>query len=161
MYAYLGAAIFYLLSVIVAGFYGMDIGKDVEKSFWHAEVIKQKESFEKELSAAMERVQQVNDSNHAKLVEVINETDQRNKKLQSDIDLIDAQRMFVTTKAENCERNLSSKAKDNSKYGGGAGRVELSDEDAENIRRDYYDAQRVVNQYLACRSMLIKLVDVE
>ncbi len=102
------------------------------------------------------------DLRYSNLMEVVNAQAKLNNDLQRDIDSVAGKRLYIS--AKNCGNDIGAMpgaAKNTGKLGGGAVRAELSESDAANIRADYTDAQRVVNQYLLCRQALIGIADIE
>ena len=88
-------------------------------------------------------------------METINEAEKRNEELANRFDAYRSQRLRVTAKATSCDRNQNEADKDPGIDGGGTGRVELSREDSEALWGVAFDAQRVVNQYLAVRQLVL------
>lgn len=112
---------------------------------------------EAEKNNALER-----DSRYLNLMEVVNAQAKLNNDLQRDIDGVADKRLYINTKScGNAGSPMLGAPQNTSEPGSGAGRAELSESDAENIRRDYADAQRVVNQYLLCRQALMGIADIE
>lgn len=159
IYVYMGAAILFLASNIGTYFYGNSVGKDIATVEWQAEKIKIQKGHQAELEKAMQHAYDVKTAWNKTLIEVINEANERNENLERDIVDLNSKRMYVTTKTKPCD-SVPGKTEGAGQFDRAASRVELSDEIARNIRRDYIDAQRVVNQYEACRAALIELVDV-
>lgn len=156
IYAYLGAIIFYLISVIGSGAYFFDVGKDVRDAYWQEKVIAEQKQFETEFSAAMQRVADQNRRDQQNLVEVINESEKRNVELTNQRDAYRSQRLRITTSAvTNCEGGKTGTNQDSSVDGSRPGRVELSREDSEAIWDIGFDAQQVVGQYLDARKLIL------
>ena len=161
LYVYLGAAIFYLVSILATGWVGYDTGKDISDAHWQKEVIAQKEQFESELTAAMKRVEQQNANHNIKLVEAINAAEERNSQLESDIaELSDIdKRLYISTPKASCDRSEARADKDTSKHAGGTDRVELPAAVTDDLWGLAFDAQRVVGQYLAARELILSRQD--
>lgn len=69
--------------------------------------------------------------------------------------------LWVTVKTiGDFEQSKGRSAESSGTCSSSTGRVELSPEDAENVRADYRDADKVVTQYETCRKTLIPLVRV-
>lgn len=101
------------------------------------------------------------DLRYSNLMVVVNAQAKLNNDLQHDLDGIAGKRMHISTKSCGNDSGSGHGAAENiGQPGSGSRRVELSESDAENIRRDYSDAQRVVNQYLLCRQALTGLADI-
>ena len=101
------------------------------------------------------------DLRYINLMGVVNAQAKLNNDLRRDLDSVAGKRLYISAKAcGNDSGSVPGTPKDTGQPGGGAGRVEISEPDAENIRRDYADAQRVVNQYLLCRQALMGIADI-
>ena len=159
MNIYLVAALMLLLTLFgaagISGSYFHDVGVKSERAWWQEKEVAQREQFEKEFAAAMQRVATQNEVNQQNLVETINEAEKRNEELANRFDAYRSQRLRVTAKATSCDRNQNEADKDPGIDGGGTGRVELSREDSEALWGVAFDAQRVVNQYLAVRQLVL------
>lgn len=108
-----------------------------------------------EYTAALRESEQEKIRQHQELMGVINAQAEQQNKLQSDFDRVANQRMYITTKAQRCDIETREDG-DTGEPGSRTGRVELSESDAKNIRSDYYDAQRVVNQYINLREIVLR-----
>jgi hypothetical protein len=95
LYIYLGAAIFYLLSVGGVGWYGLEHGKKLERADWQEKEIEQRDALGRELSEAMKRVAEHNEKKQNNALKVINEKDNAISDLESRI--ADANRLRITT----------------------------------------------------------------
>jgi hypothetical protein len=101
------------------------------------------------------------DLRYSNLMGVVNAQAKLNNDLQSDLDSIAGKRLYISTKTcGNDSGSVPGASQNTGKLSGRSGRAELSWQDAENIRLDYADAQRVVNQYLLCRQALIGIADI-
>ena len=136
-----------------------DNGRKIERGVWLQEQSDYQQALAKELGEAMQRKADLERENLKSIAKAINEKDSSIAKLEHDINA--TRRLYVAAENKKCSpRDLSRKAESTGQSGGKAVRVELSEQDAENIRRDYTDAQRVVIQYEACRAALLPLVEV-
>lgn len=114
-----------------------------------------------EVAESVKRVHDYRDEQEKNLSGVINERDEQIAKLEkSERDARAANRgLFVSAGTCASSHGVPSEAKSAEVANSRSDRVRLSSEDAENIRRDYSDAQAVVIQYQACRKMLSSLVN--
>lgn len=137
-------------------------GRKVERAKWLQEQSDYQQQLAKEMGEAMQRKAAIESINNENVARVINEKDEALKKLENDIAAIRASNggMYVYAKACGNKRTMPGKAEGASKPDSATDRIRLSDEDAENIQRDYRDAQRVVVQYDTCRAALLPLVNV-
>jgi hypothetical protein len=162
---YLPRLIIIVFIISVIGYFGYKMhqnGRMVERAEWHEResgriALKTQLVAEAERKNASER-----DLRYLNLMGVVNAQAKLNNDLQRDLDSAAGKRLFIAAKAcGNDSGSVPGAAKNTGRPGGGAFRVELSGQDAENILRDYTDAQRVVNQYLLCRQALIGIADIE
>ena len=101
------------------------------------------------------------DLRYINLMGVVNAQAKINNNLQRDLDSIAGKRLYISAKAcGNDSGSVPGASQNTGKLSGRSGRAELFWQDAENIRLDYADAQRVVNQYLLCRQALIGIADI-
>ena len=101
------------------------------------------------------------DSRYINLMGVVNAQAKINNDLQRDLDGIASKRLYINAKGcGNDSGSVPGAAKNTGHADSRSSRVELFESDAENIRADYADAQRVVNQYLLCRQALIGIADI-
>ena len=91
-----------------------------------------------------------------KLFKIIEEKERLDEELNVAFGKLDNRRMFVPTKPGSCV----SKTEDPVESSGGTLSIELPESFAKEIRHDYFSAQRVVNQYNACRKELMSIADV-
>jgi hypothetical protein len=158
-------ALIIILCIIVATWYLVHsvyaLGRIAERSEWREResgriAIQTQLVAEAEKKNASER-----DSRYINLMGVVNAQAKLNNDLQRDLDIAAGKRLYISTKAcGNDSGSVPRAPKNTGKPGSRSNRVELSASDAENIRRDYTDAQRVVNQYLLCRQALIGIADI-
>lgn len=159
IYTYLVAAIFYLLSVIGSGYYFFDVGKSVEKSIWQEKEIKQREAFDKELVASLDRVKSQNEKNQAKLIGVINDAEKRNQQLKSDIADLDNRRLYFSAKAAKCSRDQARENENTGETGEGPARIELPDALTGDLRQFAVNAQTDMNSYMSLRGLILSRLD--
>jgi hypothetical protein len=134
-------------------------GRKVERNKWLKEQSDYQQQLAKDFGEAMQRKAGIENTNNENVARVINEKDESLKKLEADI-AANSSGMYVYAKGCGNKRTVPGKAEGASKPDSATDRIRLSDEDAENIQRDYLDAQRVVVQYETCRAALLPLVNV-
>ena len=162
---YLPHLLIIVFAVSAASYFGYKMhqnGRMAERSEWQEResgriAIQTQLVAEAEKKNASER-----DSRYINLMGVVNAQAKLNNDLQRDLDIAAGKRLYISTKAcGNDSGSVPRAPKNTGKPGSRSNRVELSASDAENIQRDYTDAQRVVNQYLLCRQALIGIADTE
>lgn len=114
LYVYMGAAIFYLLSIGGAGWYGLEQGKKIESAVWLEQDVRQREQVSKELSEAMQRVATQNEQKQNNVLKAINEKDNAINDLERR--LADAHRVRIATvKSASCDADAVSRKDQNSR----------------------------------------------
>jgi hypothetical protein len=145
----------------VAGYKIHDNGRQIERTIW----LEWKADRDKKEYALVDKAQAAikaeAERQHKGLMEVINAQAELNNKLESDIANLNDKRMYVSAKQTRCDSGgVPTKAAGSGQSGSGASRVELSETFAREVQHDYFTAQRVVNQYEACRQELMNIADV-
>lgn len=161
---YLPHLIIIVSAVGAIGYFGYKMhenGRIVERVEWQERessriAIQTQLAHEAEKNNALE-----SDLRYSNLMEVVNAQAKLNNDLQSDIDSIAGKRLYISTKTcGNDSGSMPGTSKNTGHADSRSSRVELFESDAENIRADYADAQKVVNQYLLCRQALIGIADI-
>ena len=150
----------------------INIGKELERAEWIQELDKQKaESFKKlnDKRKEYELKERGYQLLVAKLQDVHNE---KTQKLNDDINTLSNRGLFITAKKCPATDNLPGDRTDGNTIdlGSGTDRVRLHESDENNLISLARDAQQVVQQYQACRALILakpecyavaRLVDVE
>ncbi|SFL23781.1 hypothetical protein SAMN05216302_10466 [Nitrosomonas aestuarii] len=139
-------------SIYNEGWNARDAVADAEKARSDAD-------YKRRIEEAEDKAEKTRVESQTQILRIINEKNERTKKLESDIANLNDQRLFVNAKrtkpARDCsDRNVQAD-QDTGQPGSGASRVELSGEASRNVRRDYFNGQRVVGQYLDVRDLIL------
>ena len=148
-----------ILSIAVLA-YVYSAGKDSERAEW---LVKEKEFLAQQNAIKEEnskRIKEYQDKYDQILMGAFNNYEQERKNLNNRISELSNQRMYITASKDSGCNRLPTKAKDSGGIDSATDRVELSRENAENIRDDYGTAQRLVEQYKALRNICLPLVEV-
>lgn len=158
-YFMLAKVLLVLIFIAYAGYVGYGMGQDSEKAVWLETSITLEQQAQKAKALALAEKQREADEQYNGLIEVINEQAKLNRDLESFRD--NHERLYVDAR-QNSDGScpLPGQTEDSGQYSGTPHRVELGEAFADEIRRDYLDAQRVTNQYLICRQELMKLADI-
>lgn len=157
--AWIKYAIVIILAVSVLA-YVYAAGKDSERAEWldkEREFLTRQSAIKEENSKRIKEYQAKYDEI---LMGAFNNYEQERKNLNNRIDELNNKRMYVTAAKDSGCNRLPAKTKDSSGVDSSSNRVELSRENAENIRDDYGTAQRLVLQYEELRAICLPLVDV-
>jgi hypothetical protein len=115
LYIYLGAAIFYLLSAIGAGWYGLEQGKKLERADYLRQEIKRGEEINKGVKEIVRHVEQQNDAARAGLIVALGKREREYDKVINDYrDLTTTnQRLRVKAdRAASCNKQVPGAGKD-------------------------------------------------
>jgi hypothetical protein len=162
---YLPHLLIIVSAISAVGYFGYKMhqnGRVVERAEWQEResgriAMQTQLVAEAEKNNASER-----DLRYSNLMGVVNAQAKLNNDLQRDLDSVSGRRLYISAKAcGNDNGSVPGASQNTGEPGSRSRRVELFGQDAENIRRDYTDAQRVVNQYLLCRQALIGIADIK
>lgn len=135
-------------------------GREAERIVWELKEQKQLASYRKELAEKQQELISRDREYQTNLAKMENALDEANKKRDADVRALSARGLYVRAKGCPAPDSRVSYAENTSPPSSGADRVRLSEEDERQLIAIANDAQRVVEQYNACRQVLGTLAEV-
>lgn len=132
-------------------------GRKDERVKWESLADKREQAYQKAVANMHEEAEEKRIQHQHRLLQVLNDKQKRQQKLEHDIDRLSNQRMFVSAKNPTCNGEAGlPKGRNSSAPNSTGGRVELHESVREDILRLERDAQTVANQYNDLRDFVLK-----
>jgi hypothetical protein len=156
LYIYLGAAIFYLLSIGGAGWYGLEQGKKLERVEW----LEQAESINKGVAKIVQHVRAEEDANRSNLILAIGKGQKENERITANYNNLLNERMrFKTSRAASCDKPMPGKDQSPS-VSDGTVEIELPTKTERSLRAIARDAEYELANCNALRDIISPVIEV-
>lgn len=158
IYIYMGAAIFYLLSIGGAGWYGLEQGKKLERAEW----LERGEEINKGVAKIVRHVEQQNDAARAGLIVALGKREKDNEKINAEYNSLIAANERLRVKASaaaSCNKPMSGKDQGASLPAGEI-TIELPEKTERSLRAIARDAEYELANCNALRDIVSPVIEV-
>ena len=162
LYIYMGAAIFYLLSIGGAGWYGLEQGRKLEKSEWQEKELKRGEEINAGVKKIVRHVEAQNDAARAGLIIALGKREKEYEKINAEYNsLITAhERMrFKASATTSCNKSVPRKDQGASLPAGEV-EIELPEATERSLRAIARDAEYELANCNALRDIISPVIEV-